>query len=634
MEVRASLMICARPLALLGSLCLALGCAGVKQTSSSGTGASTGHGGNGSGNTTGSGGTTPPPSTCNGTCADFSSTPIVDGSANGGSAATIFGAAGSGNSSGGPCVYEPEAGTLFPSNWLRPRFSWVPPSGQTLFELRVHADNQANDLVVYTTNTSWTLDQTTWTNLAAHSADMPISVAVRGASANGGTPSGGSPSGFTIAPIQAQGNLVYWSPSGSTSGGNSGAVGMTTLSGFSVGDDQTNPVLIPSNVQTTWETPDVGWNVRNASEGGAAVSCIGCHTSTPDGSFIGFNDFYPWGGVLTSGEAATLGQPPSFINVGGKAAFSQPWVGIQTYSANHWANGDHIVVAPLGTTTNDADQQPGLAWFDLESTTAPLSPGQSSFNTLKGTAWNWIVPPASGQFAAAPSWGHQTGDDFIVYTATSNVKSGRMGTGTAHLYKVPYSKTAAQTPTPIPGDGSAAANAQYYGTLSSDDAFIVYDQISASTAGQEHADMNGSDTGCNPSPCTWSGMYMQPAAELFVIPTGGGTGTRLAANDPPACAGQKPSGQINNTWGKWSPQVGSGGNGNTYYWIVFSSWRQGMKDANGDPIAQLFMTAIVKPEVGLLETFPAVYLWNQPAGVSNFTPAWDYFKVPIIIDHP
>ena len=47
----------------------------------------------------------------------------------------------------------------------------------------------------------------------------------------------------------------------------------------------------------------------------------------------------------------------------------------------------------------------------------------------------------------------------------------------------------------------------------------------------------------------------------------------------------------------------------------------------GSPIAQLFMTVIVKPEAGLLQTYPAVYLWNQPANVSNFTPAWDVFKI-------
>jgi hypothetical protein len=563
---------------------------------------------------------------CNGTCTDFPSAPIVDGSANGGSAAQIFGAAGSGNS-GGPCIYEPQDGTLFPSNWLRPRFSWMAQSGQNLFELRVEAANQANPLIVYTTATSWTLDKATWLALASHTQDLPITVTVRGASANGGTPSVGMPNTFTIAPVTAEGNLVYWSPSGLTTGGTLVA-GMTKLSGFAVGDDNVVPVLAPTDVSPTWETVDQGWNKRGP------VGCIGCHTSTPDGDFIGFNDFYPWGGVLASGQAGTLhGTSPTFVNAGGYAAFTQPWVGIQTYSANHWVAGDHIVVAPLGTSGNDTDQQPGLAWFDLESTTAPLGTGQSSFNTLKGTAWNWIYPPTSGSYAAAPSWSHQPGNDFVVFTGTSNVLSGRLGSGTAHLYQVPYSKTAQQSATPIPGDASATGFAQYYGSLSSDDNFIAYDQISATAAATSHSAPSGS---CSSPPCTWSGMYMQPAAELFVIPRAGGTGIRLAANDPPQCAGQQPSGMINNTWAKWSPDVSPGGNGNTYYWLIFSSWRQGMTDpTTGSPIAQLFATAIVKPEVGPLQTgYPAIYLWNQPADVSNFTPAWDYFKIPIVIDKP
>jgi hypothetical protein len=625
-EVRASLMMYPRPLALLGSLALAMGCAGVKQNPGSGgggSGGSTGKGGNG--NSTGSGGTTPPPSNCNGACTDFPTTPVIDGSANSSTSAQIFGAAGSGNGSGGPCLFEPESGSLFPNNWLRPRFSWVASGAQNLFELRIHAGNQANDLVVYTTNSSWTLDKATWTNLAAHTEDTPITVTIRGASANGGTPSVGSASSFTIAPVGAQGNLVYWSPSGLTNGGMTVA-GNTTLSGFAVGDDAVTQVLIPTDV-SNWVTVDQGWNRRTA------VGCIGCHTSTPDGDFIGFNDFYPWGGVLASGQAGALhGTPPTFINAGGYAAFTQPWVGIQTYSANHWATGDHVVVAPLGTSGNDTDQQPGLAWFDLESTTGALGPGQNSSATLKGTAWNWIYPPTSGSYAAAPSWSHQTGNDFVVFTGTSNVLSGRLGTGTAHLYKVPYSKTSAQSATPIPGDGSAAGFAQYYGTLSSDDNFIVYDRIAASAAAANHTAPNGS---CSAPPCSWSGMYMQPAAELFLIPTAGGTATRLAANDPPKCPGQVVSPGINNTWAKWSPQVSTGPDGTVYHWLIFSSWRQGLTDpTTGSPIAQLFATAVTTNEIGLVTTYPAIYLWNQPANISNFTPAWDYFKIPIIIDQP
>ena len=249
--------------------------------------------------------------------------------------------------------------------------------------------------------------------------------------------------------------------------------------------------------------------------------------------------------------------------------------------------------------------------------------------TLKGTAWNWIYPPdtTNKKYAAAPSWSHAPSDDFIVFTMTSNVKSGRLGTGTAHLYQVPYSKTAAQTPTAIPGDGSDPAYAQYYGTLSADDAYIVYDQIPASTAAVNHATSTTSATGCNPSPCVWEGMYMQPQTELFVIPTAGGTGTRLAANDPPQCPGQMTSPGINNTWAKWSPEVATAPNGDHLLLgdLLVLAAGDG-RPANGSPIAQLFMTVIVKTELGL-QTYPAVYLWNQPANISNFTPAWDVFKI-------
>ena len=34
-------------------------------------------------------------------------------------------------------------------------------------------------------------------------------------------------------------------------------------------------------------------------------------------------------------------------------------------------------------------------------------------------------------------------------------------------------------------------------------------------------------------------MYNKPHAEVFVIPAAGGTATRLAANDPPACTGKR-----------------------------------------------------------------------------------------------
>src|SRR5437867_3560457 len=64
---------------------------------------------------------------------DFPKDPIVDMADGGPSApansAMLFGPAGSGAMTGGPCLVEPEIGTMYPKNWLRPRFAWIPAGG-------------------------------------------------------------------------------------------------------------------------------------------------------------------------------------------------------------------------------------------------------------------------------------------------------------------------------------------------------------------------------------------------------------------------------------------------------------------------------------------------------------------------
>src|SRR5262245_57323599 len=107
---------------LLGAAVLAFGCAGVKPQSTSGTAGS----GNGTG-LGGFGGSGMMPTPCMGVCTDFPATPDTRPGAPA-NAATIFGAAGSG-SSGGPCIIEPQENSLFPNNWLRPRFRWTAGQG-------------------------------------------------------------------------------------------------------------------------------------------------------------------------------------------------------------------------------------------------------------------------------------------------------------------------------------------------------------------------------------------------------------------------------------------------------------------------------------------------------------------------
>jgi hypothetical protein len=517
--------------------------------------ASTGSGGSGgvglmlTSGATGSGGPVGPFS-------DFPSTPVVDPSAPA-NAGTLFGAADAGSSSGGPCLYEPEPDTLYPNNWLRPRFSWNAGTGENLFELRLHTAAETNDLVVYTANLTWTMPLAMWTALATDVQGAPITVTITGAELAGttlmGTPSVGSSETITIAPAPAAGSIVYWTTTN------------TELKGFSAGDESVALVLQPSQVTM----PTVG----------AAVSCIGCHTATPDGIYAGFTAQEPWSNVLASVEAATVGTPPPFLGKGALATLTtQDPLGIQTYSQAHWTTGDHVMITPW----NDS---PGndLAWIDLEATTSGM-----------GTSYGFLARTGDTNDVGTPTWSHD--GNTIVYVSNNCELTGRLNQGFGHLYSVPYNNRKGGTATHISTGVADVNNNEYYPAFSPDDTFLAFNEIPV--GGQ---------------------MYSAPAAEVFVMPAAGGTATRLAANDPPACLGKTSPG-ITNSWPKWAPQVTTVGT-KSYYWLIFSSER----DAAGIP--QLYITGVVV-DGSTVQTYGALYLWNQPDDEHNHTPAWDFFMIP------
>jgi len=524
---------------------------GTSSTGNGGATTSTGTQSGGGGSTgafTGSGGGTTGPS--------FPGMPILDGDAPIDSA-DLFGPAGSGDPTGGPCLVEPELGALLPDNWLRPRFRWEPTAGENLFELRLHAASEPNDLVVYTTDQTYTMEKLLWLAVSAGVVDEPITVTIRGANFDGtalvGEPSVGSTGPITIAPVGAPGSIVYWT----TSGGSS-------LKGFQVGDESVITALTP---------PQVAMPTN-----GGPVTCIGCHTSTPDGLYASFVAQAPWTNALGSIEAASVGASPPFLGAGASSFLaSSTELGIHSYSKAHWSNGDHVMVTPSGQNSDSE-----LIWVDLEATSA-----------AQGTAWGYLARNGDAVGAGSPTWSHDGNE--IVYVSTTSQFTGRLGAGSADLYSVPYANRQGGTATPIPGASTAEYN-EYYPTLSPDDAFIAYNRIP-----------NGSD------------MYDAAAGEVFVIPKAGGTPTRILANDPPACGGKASPG-VTNSWPKWAPQAQLSG-GKTYYWMVFSSRR----GETGTP--QLYLTGVVV-EGSTVTTYPALYLWNQPPDESNHTPAWDVFEIP------
>jgi hypothetical protein len=490
----------------------------------------------------------------NGPYNDFPS-PIIDapdaGPAAPGNSQTLFGGPSQGAQSGGPCLIEPEVGSLYPHNWLRPRFHWIAATGENLFELRVHADNQVNDLLVYTTQTSWTMPKAMWQSLSGHSADVPMTVGVRGAVLTGGMLSGealGSSGPLGIAPVDAPGSIVYWTTT------------TQSLNGFTVGDESVTPVLLPAQVQ---EYP---------------TTCIGCHTSTPDGKFAGLTtSTNSWSNALADIEQNLTGQVPSFLGAGGKAVIEQNQMGISTFSLAHWATGDHVEVVHHDPN-NDGNAE--LYWVDLEATAAASASGV-------------IARTGDALHAGAPAWSHD--GNTIAYVSTDALRDGRLDNGPADIYTVPYNSRAGGTATPLAG-ASDPAEEEYYPVFSPDDKWIAFDKIPVGNT-----------------------MYNQPLAEVNVISSAGGTAVRLEANDPPQCTTLMSPG-VTNSWPKWAPSPGTAGT-RTFYWLVFSSTRSEARNP------QLYVTPVVVDGT-TVTTYHALYLWNQPADQNNHTPAWDVFKLP------
>jgi hypothetical protein len=500
---------------------------------------------------------------------DFPS-PILDGNAPP-NAPSLFGPPSQGAASGGPCLVEPESDVLYPQNWVRPRFRWTAANGETLFELRLHAANQLQDLVVYTTSTSWTMPRAAWDALRTHSPGVPMTVTIRGAQLAGAQLQGeatGSSGPIGIAPVRATGAIVYWT----TSGG-------SALKGFSPGDEGVVPVLVPSQV------------------GESPTTCIGCHTSTPDGAYAAFSfmssqntAWFPNALARIDADAGAVGAPPSFLGAGAIAALARYDLGIGVFSPAHYQPGDRREVV---TYDGSGGTSAALSWIDLEATDPSAATGT-------------VARAGDPRSAAAPTWSHDGAT--IAYVSTTHFCDGRVGRcgsqyaapddpgSTADVYEVPYAGGAGGAASPLAGASDPGAQ-EYYPSFSPDDRWVAFDRAPN--------DVN---------------MYDQPQAEVYVVPASGGSPVRIAANDPPACAGKTSPG-LTNSWPKWGPGAATAGS-STYYWLVFSSTRSD----GGNP--QLYMTSIVAAPDGSLATHGAVYLWNEPSSENNHTPAWDAFKVP------
>ncbi len=612
-----------------------------------------------------------------GVCTDFPTTPVVDNTLTStdppvpANAATLFGAAGSGNA-GGPCIAEPADGALYPYNWLRPRVLWTPATGQTLFEVRFHATLEANDLVVYTTHNYWALDEATWQTIAGVEGGNPgtlvgqvITITVRAMAGTTGSPTVSNTASFTIAPAIADGSLIYWTTASFMTNATS-----TNLQGFHVGDEGTTTALTVAQVQQqVWAQPPDGGNLPSPAVL-EPVGCIGCHTATPDGDYVGFTAQWPWPNALASVQAdagTPVGAAPPWLTPGAIANLGpndnsanylgggyitatnnvdDVMLGIQTFSKAHYATGDRIEVAELGASLDQPDNSAGvqqpiqpacqggttpcvvsqLVWINLEWNGAGDAGRRPSAapGALSNGGWGILARTGDSNSAGSPSWSHD--GTTIAYTSVDQgTMDGRLqspAAGTSADVKViPYTANVG-----APGGTGGAATAllgasdpaynEYYPAFSPDDALIAFNRVPAAAT-----------------------MYDQSLAEVYVVPFNGGNGgtaVRLKANDPVACTNLKSPG-VKNTWPKWAPNPvlpGDGGapgvtgpqtiNGLTYYWVTFSSTRSPTAAGN----EQLYVAGIVVDSTGAITTYAPIYLWNQSDVVNNLIPAWGEFAIP------
>ncbi|MGD0674368.1 MAG: hypothetical protein ABSC94_03065 [Polyangiaceae bacterium] len=472
-----------------------------------------------------------------------------------------------------PCLTEPTLGAMFPTNFTPPLFEWTADSTFDVFELRLHVDGEANDLLVYTDETTFQMPSASWSTLAAASAGQDIAVSLRAGTLTGGVAGGvvTGPNGVIhIAPVAAPGAVVYWTTSASSA-----------LKGFHIGDSSATTVLTPALMQ-------------QASPGQSAT-CIGCHVASPDGTvaFVDRQDEAngPFGidARLVDGTGEQPGS--SIVSNAALATLSLTYNVFPTLSLAHYSATDAVA---LSVRNVDVD---GGSYDDT-----------GSYELV----WTDLHTGASGTMQRTGDPGQPDSPDFshdgvtVAYTSTTGGPISIYETSaTTDVYTVPYADRAGGGASPLAGASDPAYN-EYFPAYSPGDTFVSFDRIGAGES-----------------------VYGAPGAEVFVVPASGGAPTRLAANDPPQCTGVTSPG-IGNSWPRWAPSSSPVGS-KRYYWLVFSSTRRSPPGAP-TPVPQLFLCAIVTLVNGTSEvvdsTYPAVYIPAQTPTESNHTPAWDQFQLP------
>ncbi len=498
---------------------------------------------------------------------DFPSNPIIDPSLPS-DIATQFGDPDAGTGSV-PCIAEPAADAMIPRNWT-PLFLEYASAAANVFEIRLTADNQTGQALIYVPTTTYVLDVNLWKQLALHSAGHDLNVSVRAGTLNAqkkltGPPTPEATSTVHIAPVDAPGSVVYWS---STAG--------TAFKGFTVGDMVSKTVLTPTTAGA-------------ASGGDGNTTCVSCHTSSPDGTYVIYTRDASNGSravdvrTVVSAQAAA----PADVSASALALLGRDHQGAPVLNANHYSASDAIAISIMYNPTATGSPNYQMVWTDLHAANA------SGWGVMTRTG-----DPRVG--IASPAWRHD--GSAVAYVSSDSAGEAVVSNGNMDIYTVPYNNHTGGAATPLSGASDPNYH-EFYPVYSPNDTLLAFNRTDNTPANS----------------------YNQPAAEVFMVPGAGGTAQRLRANDPPTCTTLASPG-LTNAWPRWSPKAQPSGSFN-YYWLIFSSKRRPATGLN----PQLYVAAIVTQVTNNIETiyadYPAVYVVSQDPTQNNHTPAWDNFDV-------
>ena len=470
----------------------------------------------------------------------FPAAPIMDGTID--QAATAAFTADGAFAGSSLCVFEPHlsdakgAGAMYPMNWLRPRFRWQGMGNETLYEIRLRAEGQNNDLVVYTQSTQWLMPQDLWATIAKGVQNTDITVIIRGVS--GGTLNGMSGT-FRITPALAGGSMVFWGTESSVV-----AAGSSRLYGFTVGDEAVVDTLDASQVTSidrvySSQGTDLRGEVNGENNDGTYIAgfedgkarCIGCHTAAPDGKAMIFTDDYPWDVGVASVEPTTLGSAPTYVTAQARQFLKMPFLGTGTMLPSAFASGDRTLITSMGRRDDpttlyinygypwtdidpptEAAFEPylhDLIWIDLQTTVAvpdtlPAATGDATGNppwdiyytgperrqaavdrgeiilAAKGTAWGVLVSEA-GKSITNPSASKNSLK--IAYNVSDSSVDGHPDWhGNTADIKIVELASPRATGTGVALQGASdPAFLEYYPAFSPDDTFVAFNRAPSPT---------------------------------------------------------------------------------------------------------------------------------------------------------